>query len=311
MNQHSIFGRQWWTVSLRTKQNVRVAVDPGEQLETLVAGLASAVGGSVQKIPSSKRGVSIINTSVQVDDGPGTTNIVATLLLQTKTVYFPLAEENLESGQIALDEIRKSERDFPRRIIHKDTVVFQYPLLVALSTSERTKSHYVLSSPYFMLLKDLMRGLRPGSLFSSCVAVDVGEVFNQLRKVTIPNGVLTVRSGRMVITGIEYLRTAVFFGDNVIASPLYERLTQMENVTVQTKDCRLRRSYLQPVGDNRRPFVCWFDPHGNFRFTPGGDTGSTIRKFLELLLILSNLNLLVDSGTLNPPTKVGVMDQPA
>jgi hypothetical protein len=109
----------------------------------------------------------------------------------------------------------------------------------------------------------------------------------------------------MIITGIEYLRSAVFFGENVIKSPLYSDLIGTEGVTVNPKDCRLGRSFTEPVGGNRRPFICWFDPHGNYRFTPGGDTVSTTAKFLELLNVLSKLKLLRDTDTFNPLARIG------
>jgi len=108
-------------------------------------------------------------------------------------------------------------------------------------------------------LKDLMAGIKFGKTFSLCLGLDVERAFSRLKSAVVNNGEITVRSGRMLITGIQFLRSAVFFGENVIASPLYSELSHTDGVTVHPKDCRLRRRYDEPVGGNCRPFTSWFD----------------------------------------------------
>jgi hypothetical protein len=155
------------------------------------------------------------------------------------------------------------------------------------------------------LLKHLLTNWRFGKLFSVCVGIDVEEAFKELKGATLSNGNLTVRSGRMVIRGIDNLRSAVFTGTNVIASSLYVHLANKEGVLVHPKDCRLRRDYQNPVGGNRRPFVAWFDANGNFRFTPGADPSSTTVKFIELITVLQSMQLVRDAETYNPLNRVG------
>ena len=298
MNAHSIFTRQWWAVALRA--NRLGASTARQRLEKMAAQIAEGIGGTFQtQLKNPKKGIAIGSVPEQIDHN-GTPLAASMAMLQTDRVYFPLPEGDLETGPVSLDKIEDYERDFPRRLVVGKEVLFQYPLIIAISGNRQDSSVIVVSSPYFMLMRDIMRGLIPGKAFSLCLGLDVARAFSELQTASIKNGDLTVRSGRMIITGIGNLRSAVFYGDNVIVSPLYSEITTRDGVSVHPKDCRLRRSYEEPVGGNRRPFVSWFDEHGNFRFAPGSEANSSVYKFLELLMILTELGLVRDAETFNP-----------
>ncbi len=298
MNSHSIFSRHWWAVSLRT--NRLGTMSPRQRLEKMAAQVAEGIGGTFQTdLKTPKRGIAFASGPDEISQN-GRIVSASVAMLQTDRIYFPLPEGDLETGPVSFEQIEDCDRDFPRRIVRGKEVLFQYPVLIAISGNRSDFSIIVLSSPYFMLMRDIMRGLIPGKAFSLCLGLDVSRAFSDLQTASIPNGDLTVRSGRMIITGLSNLRSAVFYGDNVIASPLYSELTSREGVSVHPKDCRLRRSYEEPVGGNRRPFVAWFDEHGNFRFAPGSEANSTLYKFLELLTILTDRGLVRDAETFNP-----------
>lgn len=300
MSPHSIFARQWWSVTFRGRANSGSRGTVEQRIENFLEDLAAGVGGTLLKTASSaKPGLHISSISSEI---PALR--IARCLLQTDKSYFPIPEESLETGPIRAGETGEGDRDFPRRIFSGKNSIFQYPVLLGVSDVEKSGECFVLSSPYFLLLKNLIRSVGTRRVISS-IAVDVEMVFKKLQSTNLENGTLTVRSGRMVINGIRNLRSAVFFGDNVIASPLYADLVSTTGVTVNPKDCRLQRSYAEPVGANRRPFVCWFDPHGNFRFTPGSDPISSVAKFIELLSILSSLKLVRDGESFNPLERIG------
>jgi hypothetical protein len=274
-----------------------------QRLETLATAIASAVGGSTLKASTTaKRGIYIAATDSERTCGEGTPAMCAMFLLHTDKIFFPLDEDTLEEGGAVWGELPPDARDFPRRL---ERGLFQYPILVTIASAQTHGTVCVITSPYFALLRDVVTLWQPGRVFSDGLAMDVKEAFKKLRGVTVANGTLSVRAGRMIITGIPFLRSAVFFGENVVESRLYSQLNSAEGVTVEPKDCRLARNYLEPVGDNRRPFVCWFDPHGNFRFTPGSDWQASGCKFLELVSVLSGFGLIRSAETNNPLTKIG------
>ena len=302
LTAHSIFARQWWAVVLRHAGKQRPIK---KELEGLAEAIADAFNGSVHRSArATTRGVFISSLSNGAETTSGE-SLRAMLLLQTNRIYFPLAEDSLEVGLLANNKNQEERRDFPRRIVSGTRTLYQYPLLVAISHQRPIGPVYIIACPYYLLMRDMIRELQRGRRFSDCVSVDVARVFARLKKVKVKNGAVSMSSGRMVITGIEFLRSAVFFGDNVIASPLYTDLTKRPNVTVDPKDCRLHRSYEEPVGGNRRIHVCWFDPNGNFRFTPGRDADATVRKFFELLGVLAELDMINDAGTSSPLTRAG------
>jgi hypothetical protein len=307
---HSIFARQWWVLALRTTRGAKGG-SPISRLREFAGEIADAVDGSLLKTPGIARpGVFISATAEEGDSGSPPAAVKSMLHLQTDRVYFPLAEEDLETG-VADSDRSVDERDFPRRLVSSSRVVFQYPLFTGFAQKHVIGGVYIIASPYFMLLKDVMRELERGNSYTHCIGVEVTEVFAHLNDVSLRNGTVTVRAGRMLITGIPFIRSAVFFGDNVIASPLYLDLIKLQqksdhDVKIDPKDCRLQRSYEEPVGGNRRAHVCWFDVHGNFRFTPGTNGSATLDKFLELLTVLDELNLVRNADTRNPLARIGV-----
>jgi hypothetical protein len=318
MKTHSIFSRQWWAVSLRSTARPPRSE---QRLHNVAAEIARATGGSFPaKLKLATPGVLIVPDGELQKLSPDPENseqrtppaivpngtAVSVMLVQSGTAYFPLAEESLEQGGIAFNERDDCERDFPRRVkAAGNSSLYQYPLVAAVMPIGGDATLTVVSSPYFLLLREVLKNWRLGKLSSICVGINVEEAFKRLNRSTPNNGSLNVRSGRMVIRGIDNLRSAVFTGTNVIASSLYTQLTNKEGVTVHPKDCRLRRDYHNPVGGNRRPFVAWFDANGNFRFTPGADPISTTVKFLELLNLLESMRLVRDAETFNPLDRVG------
>src|SRR6266404_9459676 len=111
MTSHSIFSRQWWAVSLRA---TRLPATPLRQrLEKIASQIADGVGGKLQIKPTAtKPGVVI----ALADEQNGFATIATVVLLQTEKIYFPLAEDELESGPVAFDAMDRCERDFPRRL---------------------------------------------------------------------------------------------------------------------------------------------------------------------------------------------------
>jgi hypothetical protein len=270
-------------------------------MQLIALEIAGSLSGTLHKAANvPRRGVFIVPDNKEGLRTSTTDAITALLMVHTEKRYFPVGLQDIESGPIAIDALEDSERDFPRMLTSQ---LFQYPLLAGFAIGKTGEGIYVLSSPYFLLVRHLLSGLKPGKLYSSTLTLDVEEAFRTLKGLALPQGEIFVKSGRMVITGIEYIRTAEFSGDNVIASPLYIELRKRPGVTVHPKACRLGRKYAEPVGGNRRPFVCWFDQLGNFRFSPGGDALSTMQKFIELLGVLTDQRLVVDAETLGPPVK--------
>ncbi len=238
----------------------------------------------------------------QVPEGIGESGAVA-LVVQTDKRYFPLGLQDVESGPIPLTGVPDGERDFPRQLLGDGVPFFQYPVLAAFRNATGVGRLFVLSSPYFFLLDDILKGFRRGGLFSTCLGVDVRRTFSKLKSAKVSNGTVKVRSGRMVVVGLPNLRVAEFSGDNVIESPLYSELLRRPEVTITPKDCRLGRDYDSPVGGNRRRFVSWFDEHGNFRLTPGVAPSSAVFKFFELLEVLGGMELVRDAENVNPLTR--------
>jgi hypothetical protein len=305
MAVESIFARQWWAIALRGARTVQGRMTEEQMIKTLGADMAKGSGGQLHKSNSvAKPGIFIASSEASEMDHNKTRSCVSTMLFQSEQSYFPLEPENLESGPVSLDQLESCERDFPRRLGTGRNSVFQYPLLTAFSSINNMGGVFLIASPYFLLLRDIIKTLPHGRSYAACIGIDVGKVFSKLEGLTLKNGELTVRSGRMIITGIDYLRSAVFFGDNVVRSPLYSDLVGRKGVTVNPKDCRLGRTFVEPVGGNRRAFICWFDPHGNYRFTPGTDSVSTVTKFFELLEVLASLKLSNDADSFNPLARI-------
>lgn len=278
-------------------------------LEDEVLGFASRVaqaeGGALLKKPGSVQSGVFVETLREYPQTTAENAIaVANLLFQSEHIHFPLAEEELELGT-ANSEAQDQQRDFPRVLKNDRRTVYQYPLFVAGSQLSRTSRLITFSSPYFSLLRNLLQTRQFEEGKWSFLAVDVAKVFAVVGDAEIANGELSVRSGRMVVKGIDYLRSAVFYGDNVILSPLYTMLVDMDGVSVHPKNCRLQRQYHEPVGASRRSFICWFDPMGNFKFTPGHDSHSAIRKFAELFIVLNRLKLIRNAESRNPLLRIG------
>ncbi len=272
----------------------------------MVLRFGSTSGTPLKSSTVPKRGIHVAEIDTErawPTSKPGLSSLV---FINTDRVFFPLAEDSLEHGGATWGELDPETRDFPRRL---DKGLFQYPMLTSIARIEAEGTVCIVASPYFSLLRYLISLWQPGRIFTAPVAVDVKEAFRKLKGIEVKNGTLSVRAGRMIITGIPFLRSAVFFGENVIQSRLYSELNGAEGVLVEPKDCRLARNYLDPVGGNRRPFVCWFDQHGNFRFTPGADWSTTACKLLELINVLGEFGLLRTSATANPLNKAALGGQ--
>ena len=293
MKSHSIFARQWWTVCLQTKRTLRTNDEGKARLEKLIETIAGNIGGGILKgTRTLKEGISITAVESNESREGQIKSWICVPVLCTERIYFPLAEQNLESGPFLEDEQSDTSRDFPRRISQGKRTLFLYPLICASVSIQDTLDYCVLGSPYYFLLRDLLTSMPGrGREFSSYFGVSVKQTFAELQKMgpdneSLNNGSLKVSSGRMIIRGIEHLGTAVFYGDNVIESTLYAELAKREksvgDIAVVPKDCRLKRSFAQQVGGDCRPFCCWFDEHGNFRFTPGKRPISATEKFIDL-----------------------------
>jgi hypothetical protein len=303
MTSHSIFARQWWTVCLQTKRPFKSDIAGEAKIRKLIEVIAANIGGGILKgTRTLKEGLSVPSVESNESDEGSTKSWITMPLLYSEKVYFPLAEQNLENGPFEAES--DNYRDYPRRMTDGKRTLFMYPLLCAAVSIEDQLDYCVLGSPYYFLLRDLLPPLRGGREFSSYFGVSVKQTFAELQKTAPANGSLKVSSGRMIIKGIQHLGTAVFYGDNVIESSLYVELAHRAesggDITLTPKDCRLKRSFTQEVGGDRRQFCCWFDEHGNFRFTPGKRPISTTEKFIELLGQLLDWKLLQPVYTLAP-----------
>jgi len=137
-------------VSLRGSRVAASAATPRERLNTLGKDLAAAIGGTLQSnLKTPKSGLLIASTAEQIAQTAGCGAIAAVAMIQTEKVYFPLAEENLETGSVPFEEIANCERDFPRRLHDGRTTLFQYPMLVAYSRVNLDMPVFVVASPYF------------------------------------------------------------------------------------------------------------------------------------------------------------------